>query len=271
VDTNGAVTGAGIATVAIAGGTGLLLLIPALALVLVILREILDAMDDDTRFGEVMEEVKNRLLDPTNPDPISRAAGLFTWQMIYYLAFESQQSDRDYEAISYAVMDQKDYRNISCEVNVDSVEIFFDAVDQRLVAFVDGLIGFEMIQEFQGKAFVGYASLRFTRRTRALIGMQKFDMTCSIEVACLRDVSGSQELVDHAVALARNPTYGAVLHWGQRNDWTRDEVERVYGNDPLTPGGKLGIWRQALRDITGDGALDGFSNEFTRRTGLEAT
>ncbi len=269
VDTNGVAVGAGIGAIAAAGGVGLLALIPALLLILLILKAILDAFDDDTRFGEVMEEVKNELLDPDEPDPLKRAAGLFAWQLIYYLAFQSQQSDRDYEAISYAVMDQKDYRNISCEVNVDSVEVFFDAVDDRLIAFVDALIAFAMMQEFQGKAFVGYASLRFTRRTRALIGMQKFDMTCSIEVACLKDVSGSQELVDHAVALARNPNYGGLLHWGQRNDWTRDEVERIYGDCPLNPGGNFGFWRQALREITEDGALDGFSSEFTRRTGLE--
>ena len=112
--------------------------------------------------------IKNELLDPNEPDPLKRAAGLFTWQLIVLPRFQSQQSDRDYEAISYAVMDQKDYLNISCEVNVDSVEVFFDAVDDRLIAFVDALIAFEMIQEFQGKAFVGYASLRFTGPTRAL-------------------------------------------------------------------------------------------------------
>jgi hypothetical protein len=99
--------------------------------------------------------------------------------------------------------------------------------------------------------------------------MQKFDMTCSVEVACLKDVSGSQELVDYAVALARNPNIRGLLHWGQRNDWTRDEVERIYGDSPFNPGGNLGFWRQALRQVTEDGALDGFSSEFTRRTGLE--
>ena len=72
-----------------------------------------------------MEQVKNKLLDPDDPDPESRAAGLFAWQLIYYLAFQQQQSERDYDALSYAVMDQKDYLNVSCEVNVDSVEVFF--------------------------------------------------------------------------------------------------------------------------------------------------
>ncbi|MFG3422538.1 hypothetical protein [Micromonospora sp. NPDC048063] len=269
VNSKGAVVGTTIAAVAVPGGVGLLALIPALLLTLVILKEILDAFDDDSRFGEQMEHIKNELLDPDEPNPAKRAAGLLTWQLIYYAAFQSQQGDRDYEAISYAVMDQRDYLNVSCEVNVDSVEVFFDAVDDRLIAFVDSLIAFEMKQEFEGKAFVGYASLRFTKRTRALIGMQKFDTTCSVEVACLRDVSGSQELVDYAVKLARNPNIRGLLHWGQRNDNTRDEVEGIYGDSPLNPGGNLGFWRQALRHITEDGGRNGFSSEFTRQRGLE--
>jgi len=57
------------------------------------------------------------------------------------LPFVGQQSERDYKALSYAVMDQKDYLNISCEVNVESVEVFFDAVDDRLIAFIDQLRG----------------------------------------------------------------------------------------------------------------------------------
>lgn len=269
VSSNGAVVGAGIAAVAALGGAGLLALIPALLLILLLLREILDAFDDDTRLGEHMENIKNELLAPDDPDPARRAAGLFAWQLIAYAAFSSEQGDLDFEAISYAMMDRKDYRNISCEVNVDSVEVFFSQADDRLIAFVDALIAYEIMQEFRGKAFVGYASLRFMGRSRALIGMQKFDTTCAVEVACLRDVSGSQELLDYAVRLARNPNINGLLHWGQRNDWTMPEVERVYGDSTLSPGGNLGFWRQALSRVTDHGRLDGFSSEFTRRTGLE--
>ncbi len=209
-----------------------------------------------------MEQVKNRLLDPALGDSSARAAGLFVWQMIFYKAFEGQQSERDYNAMSYAVMDQKDYLNISCEVHVESVEVFFNAVDDRLIAFIDQLILFEMGQEFEGKAFVGYASLRFTGPTRALIGMQRYPLTCSVEIACLKDVSGGQELIDFAVRWASNPNNGGILHWGQYNPWTTTEVERTYGAN-----GDLQTWREALNRITGGG--DAFSSQFTRRTGLE--
>ena len=270
VASNGAVVGVGVASVAIAAGSvGLAALFPAFLLFLIILKKLLEELDADDRFGEFMEGIKNELLDPDEPDPIKRAAGLFIWQLIVYKAFESQQDDQDFGAISYAMMDRHDYLNISCEVNVDSVEVFFDAVDDRLIAFVDALIAYEIMQEFKGLAFAGYASLRFMGPTRALLGMQKHPITCAVEVACLRDVSGGQQLVDYAVTLARKPTINGLLHWGQRNDYTMAEVESRYGDSARAPGGDLGAWRQALSLITDNGRLDGFSSDFTRRTGLE--
>jgi hypothetical protein len=269
VQSNGAVVGTGIAGVAALGGAGLLALIPALLAIILILRELLDLFDADDRFGEHMEGIKNSLLDPNEPDPAIRAAGLFAWQLIVYLGFQSQQGDRDYEAISYAVTDQKDYRNISCEVNVDSVEVFFNAVDDRLIAFVDALIAYEIMQEFQGRACVGYASLRFMGETNARLGMQKYATTCSVEVACLKDVSGGQEMVDYAAQLALNPNFGGILHWGQHNDATAADIQRLFGDTSSPTNGHLGAWRQALADITDGGSRERFSNDFTQRTGLE--
>jgi hypothetical protein len=262
VETNGAVVGPTIVEVAAATGGGvLLLMIPALLLLLAILIELLDELDDDSRFAEAMNHIKDRLLDPPIPDPLARAAGVFTWQLIYLLAFRSQQSERDFTAASYAVMDSHDYLNTSCDVNVDSIEVFFDATDDRLIAFIDALIAFEMNQEFHGKAFVGYASMRFMQPTRALIGMQRWPLTCAVEVACLKDVTGGEDLINFAVEWARNPNSGAILHWGQRHDARRAEIERIFGSD-------LSTWRAALTRIEGD-TRNGFSSEFTRRTGLE--
>jgi hypothetical protein len=262
VSSHGAVVGAVIGAVAVVGGVGLAALIPALLPILHILKEFLDQFNLHDRLAQQAEQIKNKLLDPHEPDPLKRAAGMFVWQLIAYLIFQSQQGDKDYAAISYAVMDEHDYLDSSCDVNVDSVEVFFDAVDFRLIAFVDALLAYEMMQEFRGLAFLGYASLRFTQSTRATIGMQKYPVTCSVEVACLKGVSGSQELIDYAVQLALNPNIGGVLHWGQRNDSTAADVERLYGDS-------IKAWRRALSRITDNGRLDGFSSAFTRRTGLE--
>ncbi|MFI8101267.1 hypothetical protein [Streptomyces sp. NPDC086023] len=269
VESGGAVVAAGVAAVAGFGGGGLLALLPALALALLVLKALLDAFDSDDRLGEHLDGIRNALLDPSESDPAKRAAGLFAWQLISYKVFAEMQGDLEFGARSYAVLDRWNYLDRSCGVNVDSVEVFFDASDDRLIAFVDALIAFEVNQEFRGKACVGWVSLRFTGRSDALLGMQQHETTCSIEVAGLRDVTGTQELIDHAVRLALNPNMGGVLHWGQRNDSGRADVERLFGdrNDPGN--GRLGAWRRALAVITDDNRLDGFSSRFTRRTGLE--
>lgn len=269
VSSNGAAVGAGVAAVAAAGGAGIIAMLPALFALLLVLRELLDLLDADDRFGEFMDEVRSKLLGDDTADPARRAAGVFLWQLIYYYAFSQQQSDSDYEGISYAIMDRHDYLDRSCTKNVDSVEVFFDALDDRLVAFVDALIAYETAQQFRGKSFVGYASLRFQGDSGALLAMQRWALTCSVEVACLRDVEGSQDLIDFAVQLARNPNINGYLHWGQRNDYDRPDVERRYRPTVDVPFDRIAAWRAALASVTENGRLDAFSSEFTRRTGLE--
>ncbi len=221
----------------------------------------------DSRFGQTIDDLRALLLD--QPDPASQAAGVFIWQCIYYKLFSSQQDDMDYQAISYAVMDQHNYLDLSCDVNVESIEVFFDATDPMLVAFVDALIAFEAAQEFQGRSFSGYASLRFTGATQALIGMQRWPVSCAIEIAGLKDVSGTTELVDYALSFALNNNVGAILHWGQRNTSNAQEIEDRFGaSAPVRPG-ELQTWRKALATVTAGGSLKGFSSAFTRQTGLE--
>jgi len=260
VESHGVAVGAGVAAVAAAGGGGLLGLLGPLALAALALKGLLDALGADDRLGEAMEKIKNKLLDPNEPDPAKRAAGLFAWQLIAYAVFQELQKDQEAAALSYAIMEGHDYLDVSCQHNVASVEVFFDANDSRLIAFVDALIAYETKQEFLGRACVGYASLRFTGRTRALIGPARWERSAVVEVAVLKDINGSQELIDHAVKLARSGTYNAILHWGQRNDCNRGEIEARFGDD-------LRRWRDALATVTG--GRDGFSSAFTRQTGLE--
>lgn len=259
VESNGAAVGAGIAAVAAAGGAGLLTMLGALALVALAIKELLEAFGADDRLGEALEAIKNKLLDPNEPDPLKRAAGLFAWQLIAYGVFQAMQGDQDYCARSYAVMDGHDYLDQSCQHNVASVEVFFDANDSRLIAFIDALIAFEIQQELRGKSFLGYASLRFMGPTQATIGPQQWDRSCAVEVAGLKDMSGSEEMVEYATQLALNPNMGGILHWGQYNPSNRQQVEQRFG-------GKLTAWRAILGQFNGPG---GFSSAFTRRVGLE--
>lgn len=258
---NGTVTPI-VAAITVVGGGGLVALAAALLALLALLKEILEAISEDT-LGQAMDKVRDLLLDVPPTEPAKKAAGLFLWQAIAYAIFQEMQGDDELTGISYAVMDRKDYLQQSCEENVDSVEVFFPASDSRLLAFVDALLAFEIQQEIQGKAFLGYASLRFMGPSRAFLGEQRGsgnELTCAIEIACLRDMKGSQEVVDFATALALNRNYGALLHWGQKNTYTKADVEVRFGVD-------LDRWRQALATVTAPD--DRFSSDFSRRTGLE--
>jgi hypothetical protein len=250
-------------------GPGIAALAPFLLLILAFLALFLNALrNEGSTMGQAMNNLRNGLLGSS--DPIQRAAGILVWRAIAAEAFKSQQSPHDYSAISYAIMDGHNYNDISCTVNVRSVEIFFDAADPNLIAFVDRLLQFEIDQEFQsGKSVVGYVSLRFCMPSQGLIAPEAFPRTCAIECAGLADESGSTEFVDFAVALAQDPNIKGVLHWGQQNDSTQSQIEFRFGDTPGSPSGPLHNWRAALSKLTDNGRLDGFSSEFTRRAGLE--
>jgi len=269
ISSNGGVIGGALAADSALGGGSLLALIPFLLALLALLALFLNwlASQSDPRFGQTLNKLKDTLLNQS--DPGKRAAGILIWQMIAFKIFSSQQADRDYEAISYAVMDGHDYLDKSCNVNVDSIEVFFDAADPMVVAFVDALLAFEVAQENHGKAFVGYISLRFTGSTAALLGEERFARTCVIEVAGLKDVTGVTELIDFAISLALDPNFKGILHWGQRNESNRQQIEERFGDTLASPTGNLQRWRSALSLITRHGKLDGFSSAFTRATGLE--
>lgn len=215
-----------------------------------------------TRQGEVMAEVQTVLLD--HDDPAMKAAGIFIWQCISFKVFSGRQCDQAYTAISYAVRDQHNYLDSSCEVNVDSIEVFFEANDAQLVAFIDAVLANEVTQEMNGKAFVGYISLRFTGPGRALLAPQRWAMSCAVEIVGLKDVPGVPPLIDYAIALSRDRNYGGILHWGQRNESERPDIEHRFGAD-------LRTWRSKLLELSDGDQLDAFSSAFTRRVGSEPT
>lgn len=261
VTSGGAVLGYGL-TLAAAGSAVATTLVPLLAIfaaALIALRELLKLFKDDTTLPEAIEQLREVLSNFGD-------TGIWIWRAAYNLMFESEQSEHVYAALSYAVMDQHSYGN-HCEINVDSLDVFFDVRDTRLVSFVDSLIEFEKNQEKDGKTNVGYASLRFMQRTQALIGMQQFDTTVGIEVGCLRDVNGGDELLAHAMKIARDMNTRAFVHWGQSNSCTAEEIEFKFSMLPDGKADNLKKWKKSLSSFGRD--TDRFSNEFTRRVGLE--
>ena len=270
IDSNGTVIGGSLGAAAATGlGAPVLVeLIPLLLLILAFLLAFLAATQaaGQSTLGDVFDDLRGGLLN----DPVTRPAGILVWRAIVSKVWESQQSPHDYAAISYAIMDTHNYRDLSCAVNVRSLEVFFDAADPALVTFVDRLLKFEIDQEFQhGHSVAGYVSLRFCGQTSALIGQERFARTVAIECSGLADVNGSIQFVDFAEKLALDPNIKGILHWGQQNTSTQAQVEFRFGDSVSQPGGPLHTWRGVLATLTENGRLDGFSSEFTRRAGLE--
>ncbi len=260
-----------LAAAAAIGGAGLEALLPELLALLPILAKLLDFLaglfgSSGSRLGQVLNDVRGALLGPS----ATRGAGVFLWRAIGTAVFKSEQPEKNFAALSYAIMDTHTYTDVSCQVNVQSVEVFFDATDPNLIAFVDRLLQFENDQEWQrGHAVVGYISLRFCGQTTATIGPAQFARTVAVECSGLADVNGSTQFVAYAVALALDPNIKGILHWGQRNDSTQPQIEFRFGDAPGTPSGPLFAWRGVLSRLTDNGRLDGFSSQFTRQTGLE--
>src|SRR5690606_10451406 len=140
----------------------------------------------------------------------------------------------------------------------NSVEVVFGLDSRAYLDFID-----ELLDAGSGYQQAGYVSLRFSRKTSALLSMHNVDspMAASIEVASLAGLPDNDiwlEFVERrAVELGGRP------HWGQQNRLTGSQVSSLYGAD------KLNEWREQLLRITGHSQT--FSNDYTRRRGLEPT
>ena len=169
--------------------------------------------------------------------------------------FRSSQRVHD---VAYNVMDlgrtQPDcYRG-------DSIEVCFDASTGEHMRFMaqDVFPIFERWAD-EGMTLAGYISLRFTQRSSALLAIQRWDVSCCIEIALLQGVTGNLALLD-ALQEAVVRHHGTV-HWGQRNTLDRAGVEQTM---PALP-----EWRRQLARLCGPTGDDTFDNRFSHAHGLE--
>jgi hypothetical protein len=139
----------------------------------------------------------------------------------------------------------------------NSAEFHFDAAGGTYLEFIDDVIA------LAGSHFpvFGYIGVRFTPAASALIAMQQFALTASVEVATARsrleDVYAGFWVELHDAARARQ----GIPHWGQEFTHTEAELAALYGP-------RLKRWRAVLADVCG-GAPQVFSTEFSRSCGLE--
>ena len=153
-----------------------------------------------------------------------------------------------------------------CLRQIDGFEFALDLSpgSEKLFAFMQDV--FALTDEFltQNMPQVCGISLRFTKATEALIGMQQFAHTCHAEFFFLRGITGAEDFYQRLYALARR--HDANPHWGLIHEIDRAEVERLYG-------AKLRDWRMALRRLIDEGGgRDGtFSTSYSVTRGLEPT
>jgi len=227
---------------------------------------------DNAKFGDSLALLANFLA----------AHGLIAFYRCIYegaakSAHEYKSDHPRTPAISYAAMDEHDYPEGGCTAPGDSIEIFFDATSPKLADFIDRVIS-RVDQLAEGElenggpaVFGGYISLRFMGQAEAFISMQKWPRTCSIEIAGLARVEGTEPLLKQVEADAVD--FGAAVHWGQRNNWSMKNVDQIHiPNGPLGP---LFRWRAALSELTDHGRCaafsTAFSTAFSKQMGLEIT
>ncbi len=200
-----------------------------------------------------------------------------------YLVREEHSLDKDnpITAVSYALMDIHNYKDVGCSTSGDSLEVFFDvttaAAGKNMVAFMDRF--FQRINELENgwlpkegggvtgtkMVFPGYCALRFMSGSSALLAPQKWNRVCSIEIAGFRAVPGTEAFL---AAVERDALeMGAALHWGQRNNIGWEQVENLYG--AFFPTDPLARWRFWLSRVSENGRHPIFSTAFTRDRALE--
>ena len=154
------------------------------------------------------------------------------------------------------ILDAHDYDTDGGQAG-NSVEFHFDASGVTYLNFVDDVIG------LAGKysPVFGYIGLRFTPAASALIAMQQYPVTASVEVATLRsrlqDVYAGFWSELHSASRQRR----GIPHWGQEFRHTKQELDSLYGR-------RIERWREVLADVC-DGAPSVFGTDFSRSKGIE--
>ena len=158
---------------------------------------------------------------------------------------------------------QPRYANPICQRQIDGADFAVDlsAGKTNLFDFISDV--FALTQSFyDANTPVGFAmSLRFTRKTAALLGMQQFTRTCSVEFAMLRGLNGQPSFLEQLYQVALN--HGAIAHWGLMNELRKDQVSTLYPD--------LAKWQVSLAEIIagGSGSASTFDSKFAMDRGLE--
>lgn len=154
------------------------------------------------------------------------------------------------------ILDAHDYETDGGQAG-NSVEFHFDATDVGYLNFIEDVIALA----HKHAPVMGYIGIRFTPAASALIAMQQYPLTASVEVATLRSRLDDVYTVFWSELHDASRRRKGIPHWGQEFRHTKQDLDALYGR-------RIQRWREVLADVC-DGASGVFSTDFSRTKGLE--
>jgi hypothetical protein len=144
-----------------------------------------------------------------------------------------------------------------------ALEIAFDATNDAYLSFVDDACAIlKTSYQDENLGLAGWFSLRFVGQSRAYLSPQnRFSRTCMVEFAGLQELSHTRKLLARLEAKGRD--HGGIQHWGMFDDLRASDVARAYPH--------LDKWLQVRNQLTDNGTIHTFDNDFTRRCGLSGS
>jgi hypothetical protein len=162
-------------------------------------------------------------------------------------------------------MDTYDYKG-SCNKAL-SLEVGFNADDTAYIDYLTAV--FNKIDDFAEQNILtgAYISLRYCAGSEALLAIEQWPHTVTIEISALAHLTGEEQVLrafedetaNHVGHDGRLPT----VHWGQLNSRTAAQVAATFP--------KIHVWRSALGRLVRKGKHHTFDNDFCQSHGLEPT
>ena len=146
-----------------------------------------------------------------------------------------------------------------CAARGRGVELVFDTRFNAHLMFLDDMMTMLDDQRAMGNVLGGWLSVRFTGPARAILSPQRSARSCTVEAVGLNTMRGTQPIFD-AIEMF-GVKHGATPHWGMFNSFSSDRVNAAFP--------RLDAWRRIRFQLTANGALHTFDNQFTHDSGLE--
>jgi hypothetical protein len=189
------------------------------------------------------------------------AAALATW-----LTRDTLKPGQTFVDIAHKIMAPPNPSE--CVARGLAIEVAFDVSAGGHIAFLDEAMAMLDMKRQDGMALGhgavlgGYIALRFMGPSRAILSPQQSARTCTVEITGLRSLHSTAPLLDELEQLATK--HGAIQHWGMFS------VPNLSAADLVRAYPRLDTWRRVHREITSNGTIQTFANEFTARVELDA-